>query len=379
MWKNMDFHVLIYGISAFYILPKRRIMAIAPIWKDHFVTLGGGDVIPFRIRVQDQSGDIIYNGKSHIKPGETNNSIRINDICADYLTNALPALSQAEFSELSFPLNFVVEAFLQTAQDEDPDWEDVGEVQFMNDWSYDDSYNPATMGMSFPVNGRIDSRQWLVFTAYNASTITATLTFTDGTTSQVIIPIEIQADFNYDRFPDEGIFNTDFARSARAAGSGTAVFDLSAWDNVASVTINGREFQVVTDCKEWVVYYVNAYGGWDSLLIEGNTIETDSLKRYTREMEYDNRSIQNRGTQNYVNEITKSYTLHTSWMSDAESLRMHHLLNSTEVYLFNINTGDMFPVVLNNTTTEFKTYKNNGGRMVNYTIDATLAQDRIRR
>ena len=55
-------------------------MAIAPIWKDYFVTLGTGYVIPFRIRVQDQSGDIIYNGKSHIKPGGTDNSIRINDI-----------------------------------------------------------------------------------------------------------------------------------------------------------------------------------------------------------------------------------------------------------------------------------------------------------
>ena len=374
----MDFLLFVYGISAFYILPKRRIMAIAPIWKDHFVTLGKYDVIPFRIRVQDQSGDIIYNGKSHIKPGGTDNTIRINDICADYLTNALPALSQAEFSELSFPLNFVVEAYVPLATGE-PRWDYVDTIQFINDWSYDDSYNPATMGMSFPVNGRIDSRQWLVYTAYNASTITATLTFTDGTTSQVIIPVEIQADFNYDRFPDEGIFNTDFARSARAAGSGTAVFDLSAWDNVASVTINGKTWEVVTDCREWVVYYVNAYGGWDSLLIEGNTIETDSLKRHTREMEYDNRSIQNRGTQNYVNEITKSYTLHTSWMSDAESLRMHHLLNSPEVYLFNINTGDMIPVTLNNTKTEFKTYKNNGGRLVNYTIDATLAQERIRR
>ena len=340
-------------------------MAIAPIWKDYFVTLGTGVVIPFRIRVQDQNGNIIYNGKSHIKPGETNNSIRIKDICADYLTNALPALSQAEFSALSFPLNFVVETFLQY-------WTIAGQVQFNNDWSYDDSYNPATMGMSFPVNGRIDSRQWLVYTAYNASTITATLTFTDGTTSQVIIPVKTPGDSSDN-------FKTDFARSSKAAGSGTAVFDLSAWDNVASVTINGKTWEVVTDCREWVVYYINAYGGWDSLLIEGNTIETDSLKRHTREMEYDNRSIQNRGTQNYVNEITKSYTLHTSWMSDSESLRMHHLLNSPEVYLFNINTGDMIPVVLNNTTTEYKTYKNNGGRLVNYTIDATLAQERIRR
>lgn len=344
-------------------------MAIASIWKDYFVTLGKYDVIPFRIRVNDLQGDIIYTGKSHIRPGETDNTIRINDICADYLTNALPALSQAEFSELTFPLTFIVQTPIEPGS---VHWDWVDTVQFINDWSYDDSYNPATMGMSFPVNGRIDSRQWLVYTAYNASTITATITFTNGTTSQVIIPVEISADFSDD-------INTDFARSARAAGSGTAVFDLSAWDNVASVTINGKTWEVVTDCREWVVYYVNAYGGWDSLLIEGNTIETDSLKRLTREMEYDNRSIQNRGTQNYVNEITKSYTLHTSWMSDAESLRMHHLLNSPEVYLFNINTGDMIPVTLNNTTTEYKTYKNNGGRLVNYTIDANLAQERIRR
>ena len=110
MWTLSLF---IYGKPVFYILPKRIIMAIAPIWKDYFVTLGMRAVIPFRIRVQDQNGNIIYNGKSHIKPGETNNSIRINDICADYLTNALPALNQAEFSALSFPLNFVGETFLE--------------------------------------------------------------------------------------------------------------------------------------------------------------------------------------------------------------------------------------------------------------------------
>lgn len=341
-------------------------MAIASIWKDYFVTLGTSDTISFRIKVQDAQGQVIYSGKSHKKPGQTDNFIRINDICADYLTNALPALSQAEFSALSFPLNFVVEAYLSGS------WTTKGQVQFINDWSYDNSYNPTTMGMSFPVTDRIDSRQWLVFTALNVSTITATLTFTDGTTSQVIIPVEISADFSDD-------FNTDFAISARSAGSGTAVFDLSAWDNVASVTINGKTWNVVTDCKEWVLYYVNAFGGWDSLLIEGSTIEMDTLTRHTREMEYDNSSSLNRGRRNYVNEITKSYTLHTSWLSDSESYRMSHLLNSTEVYLYNINTGEMMPVVLTNTTTEYKTYKGNGGRLVNYTIEATIAQERVRR
>lgn len=340
-------------------------MAI-PIWKDKIVDLGTSESVDFCIKLDHPSGEMIYRGKAHRRPGESHINIRVNDICADYLQNTLPTLSQAEFSELSFPLKFYVQRLI------DGEWVSASSFEFLNDWSYDDSYDVTTMGMSFPVNGRIDARQWVVYTAYEAEEVTATLTFTDGTTSTVIIPIAISDDFNAD-------FNNDFSRSTRAAGSGTAVFDLSAWEDVASITINGKVFQIVTDCREWVLYYVNAYGGWDSLLIEGNTTEKDNLTRHSVDMEYDNRDSKNRGRRNYVNEIEKVYTLNTSWMSDGESARMHHLLNSTEVYLGNINTGEMLPVILNNTTTEYKTYKGNGGRLVNYTIEATIAHDRIRR
>lgn len=337
-------------------------MAI-PIWKDKFVDLGAVASRPFRIQV---NGETIYNGNAHRRPGETNVLVRINDICADYLHNILPTLSQTAFTDLTFPLTFDVQKYSGSA------WSSAESVEFLNDWSYDYAYNAATMGMAFPINGRIDARQWLTFTAYNASSLTATIHLKDGSSFDVIIPVEISADFNAD-------FNNDFARSVRAAGSGTAVFDLSEWGDVAKVTIGSKSFDVVSDCAEWALYYVNAYGGWDSLLIEGLVSERDDLTRFTRKMEYDNRDIKNRGTQNYLNEIAKSYTLNTSWMSDEESTRMHHLLNSTEVYLYNIGTGEMVPVVLNNTTTEYKTYKSNGARLVNYQIDATVAQERIRR
>lgn len=339
-------------------------MAI-PIWKDYLVDLGNAASMRYRIKVGSTSGETIYTGNAYRRPGATNIEVRVNDICASYLQNVLPTLSQAEFSALDFPLKFYVQKYTTS-------WVNVTNFEVLNDWSYDYAYNPSTMGMAFPVNGHIDARQWLIYTAYNAEEITATITFKDGTTARVIIPIAISADFNAD-------FNNDFARSARAAGSGTAVFDLSAWENVAKVTINNKTWDVVTDCAEWVLYYVNAYGGWDSLLIEGNTIERDDLTRHTREMEYDNRDIKNRGTKNYVNEISKSYTMHTSWMSDEESARMHHLLNSTEVYLYNINSGEMIPVILNNTTTDYKTYKGNGGKLVNYTIEATVAHTMTRR
>ena len=334
-----------------------------PIWKDYYVNLGTADSTQFRILVGE---NVIYTGKAHKRPGQANNQIRINDICADYLLNVLPSLEQTTFTGANQPLTFIVQTLSGNT------WSTKTTVSFDNNWSYDYDYNPATMGMAFPVNNRIDIRQWVVFTAYNASTITATIRLSNGSSFDVIIPVEISDDFNDD-------FNMDFSQSVRAAQTGTAVFDLSQWGDVESITIGNKTFKVVNTCSRYALYYVNAYGGWDSLLIEGNHSEMDNLTRHMRETEYDNRNVQNRGTHNYVNEIVKTLTLHTSWLSDDESSRMHHLLNSTNVYLGDIRSGAMIPVVLTDTQTDYKTYKGNGGRLVNYSINVTIAQERIRR
>lgn len=179
-------------------------------------------------------------------------------------------------------------------------------------------------------------------------------------------------DFNND-------FNTDFVRSVNSAGSGTAVFSLRSYPNAVKVAINGVEYKVVSECSRYCLYYINAHGGWDSLLIEGNHSEADELQRYLRDVDYDNNDVQNRSKKNYINEITKKMILHTSWMSDESSLRMHHLMNSIDVYLYDIQAGQMIPVVMNNMQTKYKTYKGEGLKLVDYEIDVTIAHDRIRR
>lgn len=334
-----------------------------PIWKDYHVTLGVDDAIDFQITA---NGEVIYTGRSVKRPGQAVNAVRINDICADYLVNTLPSLSEDALSAMQFPVVFGVRTLV------DGEWDTIDEQEFMNDWSYDYDYNPETMGLSFPINGRMDVRQWIVSTAYKSSTITATIRLKSGVSFDVYVPVRISDDFN-------GDFNYDFSQSVRMAQNQTAVFDLSRWQDVESVTIGNNVFKVVNGCSRYALYYVNAYGGWDSLLIEGNHSEVDNLTRWTREVEYDNRSVQNRGKINYVNEIVKSLTLHTSWLSDDESSRMHHLLNSTNVYLGDLVTGQMIPVILTDTRTDYKTYKGNGGRLVNYAINVTIAQERIRR
>ena len=229
-------------------------MAAVPIWKDFFALVLG----TYRIIVVDTE-EVIYSGYAVAKPGETYAKIRINDICADYLDNVLPNLSQAEFTRITLPVSFKVQMMVSNG------WADIITAQFINDWSYDYSYNPATMGMSFPINGHIDSRMPIVWTGLNVSEVNATITFKDGTTAQVIIAVAISDDFNAD-------FNADFSKSVRSAGSGTAVFLPDAWDNVDKITVGRSTYQVVTECAEYALYYVNAHGGWDSLLIEGNTL-----------------------------------------------------------------------------------------------------------
>lgn len=334
-----------------------------PIWKDYYVTLGSSDAVDFRITA---NGEVIYTGRSVKRPEQDAVRIRINDICADFLANTLPTMSEQDFSYMVLPVKFGVETLL------DGEWDNIDEVEFINDWSYDYDHEPLEDGVAFPVNGRIAPDQWVVWTGLNVSQVEASVILTDGSTFSVIIPVAISEDFNAD-------FNSDFARSVRSAASGTAVFKASSYGDVAAMVINGVRYDVADTCSRYALYYVNAYGGWDSLLIEGNHSEVDTLTRWTREVEYDNRNVQNRGRYNHVNEIVKSLTLHTSWLSDEQSARMHHLLNSTDVYLGDIATGAMIPVVLTDTQTEYKTYKGNGGRLVNYAINVTIAQERIRR
>lgn len=336
-----------------------------PIWKDYFVSLGTGDAIQFRI-ILDDTDAVIYSGKAYCRPGESSVSVKVNDICADYLQNVLPTLSQADFSEINLPVRFVAQAYNGGM------WNTVQYFQFLMDWSYDYGYDVAVDGMSFPINGHFDPRMPLVWTGYLVNTIQATIRDTSGSSYDVYIPIAISDDFNAD-------FNADFSKSTRTAGSGTAVFLPSAWSNVDTITINGVTFRAVQACNRYALYYVNAYGGWDTFLIEGNTLETDSLTRHDREMEYDNSDIQNRGIRNYVNEVAKGYQFHSGWLTDQQAGRMHHLINSPDVYLYDIVRREMIPVTVTDTACDYKTFRNQGNRLVNYTINVQVAQNRIRR
>ena len=336
---------------------------LQPIWKDYYVTLGNEDVVEYNVGCEP-SGMYkeIYVGKAWRRPNEETIRVKINDICYNYVKQIMPLLSEDEYANMELPITFYIHKKVNG------NWYEVDSVQFVPDWSYDYSFNYADKhGLSFPINGHIDNRQFVFWTNLKGDVLTAVVTLKNGET----ISIAPSEDFNND-------FNSDFATALRSIGLKTFVVDLSHYD-VAKVEIQDQVYTIAPGCPRYCLYYLNAYGGWDSFLIEGGAKETDNITRKSFSRIVDNTNPSNREVVNYQSEIAKRMTLNTSWLSDEESARMHNLLNSTEVFMHDLENGQIVPVVLTNSTTEYKTYRNNGGKLVNYTIEVELANKRVRK
>lgn len=339
-------------------------MALAPIWKDRYVTLATATYADFVVRTGSSSGPIIYAGRSYARPGESDAVARINDICADYLSSAIPDLG-SRFTPMQVSETFVTMVGA-TVKDT---------ITFYNDWSYDAGYVPnVNKPLSDPINGELDPRQWMTVSVLSGATsVNVTLHFQDGTSSVVVVPVAFSADFNDD-------FNGDFAQSSDPSRSGTAVLDLSPFSDIDHITVMGLTLKVRDNaCARYAVYYTNAFGGWDSFLLDGYDTARDQLTRHTILQDYDNRDLSGRGLRDYALEASPEWTLRTGILTDDESSRMHNLLNSVNVYLCELATGEFRPVVLTDATADRQTYTGNGRKPNQYVFNARLAQERFRR
>lgn len=288
-------------------------------------------------------GVTIFSGHAVRRPGQSQLLVRINDICADFLDHALPSV--AEEASLSDPCSttFVVK---------DSGGNTVDTVEFLADWSYD--YAHSVTSLADPVNGRVSSGQALIASVYSSSNVTASLVYAGGSTGTETI--------------------------LSSGGPVQAIsLPLDDYMNLERVTVAGKMYTVVPACHRFALLYVNAFGGWDTLLMEGRSGEVDGYARNTMKQRYNNADRSDRGTVEYVNEVTRRWTLRTGWLTDDHAARMHHVLGSVLVYLYDIPGQELLPVVITDQECEYKTYRGQGGQMVGYTVNVELAQEMIRR
>ena len=149
--------------------------------------------------------------------------------------------------------------------------------------------------------------------------------------------------------------------------------------NTVSTNATTGNYPVQVKCSDYVIYYLNARGGWDAFVPEGKCQKKDGLTTYTTDRAFDNTTYEFE-TNRYVTEIKTSYELTTGLLNDVQSERLaKHLIGSNKVYLHNVKDGWIRPVVIDDKAVTYQTYENNGKKLSIYKINVTESQMKIRK
>lgn len=313
---------------------------IGAIWKDVEYNFGVNTTYDYTI--YDGNNNLLFSGRSNKRPNELGNKILVNKICQNYLQtpelNFNYVSSSAGYNTFTLRNaegNYVLHTY-----------------KFINDWSYT-AYKTGLV--SYPIMNKpyIVQGQRCPFTVLgttNQMTVPYGVTYTDGTS------------WNSTEYVTNNMKTVMFMRTDEKP--------------FKRVHIGSKIYDVTDKCIEYVIYYVNAHGGYDWFPIEGRTTIKDDITAYHYRQNYNNTTLQF-GKNRYLSEINRTYSLNTGWLNDEESSRMWHLLESNTVYLHNIKEDKIYPVVITNYDVEHKK-RTIGSSRISYTIQAELSQPRMR-
>ena len=287
---------------------------VKPIWEDYYVSFNTEDS-PVTYSIQ-LNGEAIFYGKAWCPPSYSNETYRtkINIICENYLINELQGFASITTNGKTIQHTDAIKTFQVINEDKNTV---IDEVTFVYDWSYDTSVDyTKTVNMSKPINGKGKEGMYFFQTTCNGSIM-----------------------------------------STYASKSPT------------------NDYRIIDDCNsKWALYYLNRYGGWDSYLIEGYVSKKDNFIRNIVDSHYDNRTTEF-GKTSYLTEISSAYEIHTGWMNEKESeIIASNVFQSTRLFLHNLETDNIIPVIMTDADVMYKNPKNSGRKLLNYTINVLASQ-----
>lgn len=150
--------------------------------------------------------------------------------------------------------------------------------------------------------------------------------------------------------------------------------------NTFTANIGNSEWSMTAEdwCGRYILFYINVRGGCDWLLTEGYDTMTDSMTDGTMTHPYNNIGARF-GKSQYLRTITKKLSLHTGWLTDAESLLMPNLLESARVWVYDNVEDKVHPVIITDTNMTYKTFENQNRQLISYDINVEFSHGYERR
>lgn len=299
---------------------------VFPIWRDVFGVIPSDE--DWEDYELDENGSLFYSGRAFAYPDESNIRVNVSRVVAPYLVTY--------WKDVDFISGGTT----------------LGSYTFVRDYSYDRSMDyTQTLVLNAPINGKVPSGVALSASVW-APSASGNLQVTDEGGSLVV-------------------------NEALAKGLNTGSW-ISGMEGKTYTIGGSEEYTVVSACRGALLKYVNAYGAVDFFLVEGVAKKSDKISRATYEKDAAAMTAEFE-TADYQAAMEAEWTGTTGWLTDAQSARMKHLVESVEVYMIDIATGDDIPVVMRDSTLEYKTFDSSGRTLVNYSLKWTESQKKLRR
>lgn len=246
------------------------------------------------------------------------------------------------------------------------------DVTIIYDWSYETDMRTI---LSAPISNLVDVRQYLVYTV-RPQTLPMDLVARTGNIIQNTYVFGAYHNYNYvkylldiEEWPAE--FNFDYSYDYFVTSNSLIP------GTFAEFTIGSDKYIVAHTCYRYCIYYFNQYGGWDSILFAGKTIQNDNLSRLSYKKNYVAASSDFNKV-NYLTTIQENWQLNTSFLDDLRSQKMINMMASNCLYLHDLEDNKIIPINITNSKCEHKTYKNQGRKLYTYTIEVSASQPKYR-
>lgn len=313
---------VVYSADLVFVLLSSGVF---PIWEDVFGTIASDE--DWEDYELQQGGTMMYSGRAFAYPDEEDIRVNVSRVVAPYLTSY--------YKDIDFVSGGTV----------------LGSYTFVRDYSYDRSMDyTQDIWLNRPINGKVPAGVKLSASMWGASA---------GGAMQVA---ESGGSLVVNRVLAKGMNTGEWISGSTGS----------------SYTFGDEKYTVVDVCRGALLKYVNAYGAVDFFLVEGVAKKTDKLTRSSYEKDAAAMTTEYEG-KDYQNEMEAQWNGTTGWLTDVQSLRMKHLVESVEVYMVDQATGMDIPVQMTDNQLLYKTFDNNGRKMVNYSIAWKESQKKIRR
>ena len=91
------------------------------------------------------------------------------------------------------------------------------------------------------------------------------------------------------------------------------------------------------------------------------------------------RTVLAHSRQTIATEVTPTWKLYTDCLTDEQWKLTHHLLGSSHIFLHDLETDEITPVVITSSVAEYKSYRNQGNKKSYLTIDVEASVKRMRK